>query len=61
MGEVFRFSKIAATGIRALRKTQAPLNLPGMLSSAVHWINQWILPSPNSLTPLGARSAGRPG
>src|SRR5450631_1166106 len=36
MGEFFKFSKIAATGIRVPRNTHAPLTLPGMLSTAGH-------------------------
>jgi hypothetical protein len=32
----FEVSKIAATGIRVPFKTHAPLNLPGMLSTAAH-------------------------
>src|SRR5712671_4754357 len=36
MEEHFRFSKIAETGTRVPRKTQAPLTFPGMLSTAGH-------------------------
>jgi len=36
IGATSKFSKIAATGIRVPRSTQAPLNLPGTLSTSGH-------------------------